>query len=83
MPQFFIDTSDGDHFIRDDTGLDLPDVDAARAAAISALPDMAREVLPDGDHRVFLAIVRSEDGQALLQASLALNVASLVPDAAR
>ncbi|MBE7218370.1 MAG: hypothetical protein INR64_07865 [Caulobacteraceae bacterium] len=82
MPRFYIDTADDDLFMRDAEGLEFPDVEAAKAAAISALPDMARQKLPDGDRRTFLAVVRDERG-ALLQASLTLSVTSLVPDARR
>ena len=74
MPRFFIDTSDQTHFIRDEVGYEFPDVEAARDAAIDALPDMARDVLPDGDARTFLAVVRDEDGRTLMQATLSLGV---------
>ena len=83
MPRFFIDTSDEDLFVRDETGRDYPDLNAAKEAAVDALPDMAREKLPDGDARTFLAIVRGEDGAQLLQANLILKVTSLKPDAVR
>ena len=83
MPRFYIDTSDQDHFVRDETGHEFEDVDAAKAAAVDALPDMARDVLPDGDARTFLAIVRGADGRSLLQASLTLNISSLVPTETR
>ena len=70
MPRFFIDTSDGDLSLRDDDGYDLPNVHAARDAAIDALPDMARDKLPDGERRAFTVVVRSEDGQPLYSAAL-------------
>jgi hypothetical protein len=79
MPRFFIDTSDDQFFARDEEGLDLPDVEAAKHAAVKVLPDMARDKLPDGDRRNFLAIVRDEEGKLILQASLTLHVTSLVP----
>ena len=79
MPRFYIDTSDERAFHRDQQVMELPDVQAAKEAAVDALPDMARDVLPDGDHRMFLTIVRGEDGGPILQASLALNVVSLIP----
>lgn len=79
MPRFFIDTSDESVFIQDKDGQDYPDVEAAKNAAVAALPDMARDRLPDGDARNFLAIVRGEDGSMLLQASLTMKVTSLVP----
>ena len=83
MPRFYIDTSDQDCFIRDDSGHDFDDVEAAKAAAVDALPDMARDTLPDGDSRTFLAIVRGSAGEALLQASLTLQVTSLIPNTRR
>ncbi len=70
MPRFFIDTSDGDLSLRDEDGYDLPDMQAARVAAIDALPGMARDKLPDGERRAFRAAVRGADGQLLYTASL-------------
>ena len=83
MPRFFIDTSDQRRFIRDDVGIVCEDAEAAKTAAVDALPDMARQELPDGDQRMFLAIVRGEDGSALLQCALSLTVTSLVPTPTR
>lgn len=80
MPRFYIDTSDQDHFVRDEFGYEFQDVEAAKAAAVGALPDMARDVLPDGDARTFLAVVRANDGRTLLQATLTLHVTSLALD---
>lgn len=81
MPRFFIDTSDQDLFVHDDVGQDFPDLEAAKEEAVATLPDMARDKLPDGDSRVFLAVVRGEDGRTLIQASLSLQVTSLTPSA--
>lgn len=75
----FIDTSDDEFFVRDETGQEYADVEDAKDAAVAALPDMARDKLPDGDSRNFLALVRGEEGATLLQASLILKVTSLVP----
>lgn len=83
MTRFFIDTSDQDRFVRDEAGLEFEDVEAAKAAAVDALPDMARDELPDGDARTFLAIVRGADGGPLLQACLTLHITSLVPTETR
>ena len=83
MPHFFIDTSDQDRFVRDETGYEFEDVEAAKRAAVSALPDMARDELPDGDARTFMALVRGADGGPLLQASLTLHILSMVPTEAR
>lgn len=74
MPRYFIDTSDQGLFYSDDEGREYPDLDAAKAAAVSALPDMARDALPDGDTRTFLALVRDQEGDSLIQPTLSLRV---------
>ena len=35
---------------------------------------MARDELPDGDSRTFIAIVRDEDGRTLVQATMSFSV---------
>ena len=49
MSRFYIDTSDQDFFHRDDTESEVEDIEEAKNASVGALPDMAREALPDGD----------------------------------
>ena len=73
MPRYFIDTDDGDSPHRDEDGHDLPDDDAARQAALDALPDMARDKLPDGDRRTFRATARDERGNVIYDATLTLD----------
>ena len=72
MPRFFIDTDDGDVHVQDDEGFDLEDVEAARREAMTVLPDMARDKLPDGDRRTFVATVRDHAGSVVYSASLTL-----------
>lgn len=72
MPQFFFDIDDGERQERDTIGLDLENPDAARATAITALPDLAREELPDGDRRVFICKVRNSTSQVIFIATLSL-----------
>ncbi|SDA33104.1 hypothetical protein SAMN02799622_05448 [Methylobacterium sp. UNC378MF] len=72
MPRFFIDTDDGDTFVEDDEGLDLPDSEAAREIALRALPDIARDKMPDGDDRTFRASVRDETAAVIYEATLTL-----------
>lgn len=74
MQTFFIDTTDGLVAREDDIGIELPDVDAARRAAIAALPGIASDVIPDGDDREFIAIVKDSDGKPILRAKLTLSV---------
>ena len=73
MPRYFFDTDDGDQSHRDDEGHDLPDVQAARVAALDVLPDMARDKMPDGDRRTFVASVRDDQGAIIYIATLSLK----------
>ena len=70
MPRYFFDISDGDQTWFDCVGLELADMEAAKLAAVDALPDMARDELPDGEHRVFTVAVRNEEGVIGYRASL-------------
>ena len=73
MPRYFFDTDDGDQSLRDEDGLDLPHVEAAREAALDVLPDMARDKMPDGDRRTFVASVRDDRGIVVYIATLSLK----------
>ena len=74
-PRFFIDTFDGESLQPDETGHELPDLDAAKKNAQKALPDMAKDALPGGNDRTFVVNVRDEAGQTVLRAALSLVVA--------
>jgi hypothetical protein len=71
--RFFFDTQDGEIESRDEEGLELPDADAARRLALSSLPDMADDALPNGDHQKFSVVVRTEDGALVYRADLTLR----------
>ncbi len=43
MPRHFFNVHDG-HFIRDDVGVELPDLDAARALAVRASGEAIRDL---------------------------------------
>ena len=72
MPRYYIDTDDGDLSIIDDAGFDLSGAAEARTMAIDALPDMARDKLPDGDRRTFSVRVRDEQGAMIYSAEMTL-----------
>jgi hypothetical protein len=72
MARYFFDTDDGDTFVEDDEGQELPNAEAAREAALAALPGMARDKMPDGDHRTFCATVRDDAGTVIYTARLTL-----------
>ena len=74
MPRFYIDTSDQSRFVHDMEGFEFEDIEAAKNAAVDALPDMARDELPDGDSRTFIAVVRDAQGRTLLQATMSFGI---------
>jgi hypothetical protein len=74
MPRYFFDTFDGESFLCDDDGLDFESLEAAKIEAQRTLPEMAREVLPDGNHRTFVVNVRNEVGVVVVRMSLSLVV---------
>lgn len=65
MPRYVFDTSDGETFICDEIGIDLPGLDAMRAEAIAVLPDMARATIPQEDTRTYVSKVRDESGRVV------------------
>ena len=73
MPRFFITTDDNDLRVVDQEGQEFPDEGAARLAALQALPDMAKEKIPDGDHRILAATVSDSSGTAIYRATLTLS----------
>ncbi len=79
--RYYFDTYDGDRLIRDDEGLVLGSLHEAKQQAAKALPDMARDGLPDGDYRDFVVEVRDETGCKVFRARLTFVVED-PPDAA-
>jgi hypothetical protein len=73
MARFFIDTDDGDERIRDEVGVELASREQARQAVLDALPDMARDKMPDDDRRTFRAMARDVRGTAVYRATLTLS----------
>jgi len=55
----------------------LDGLEAAKHEAMKALPDMARDAMPDGDFREFAVEVRDETGRKLLRLRLILVVEPL------
>lgn len=72
MSKCYIHTDDGDEAYRDSKGFEFADLEDARRAALSALPDMARDVIPDGDRRTFVVSVEDEQGLVAYSATLDL-----------
>lgn len=72
MPRYFLDFQDGDLWLKDEDGQDYENLQAARDAAIAALPDIGREAPPRDGRRNFVAFVRDENGAELCTIQLAL-----------
>ena len=73
MARYFFDTSDGNKLMRDEVGIELDDLERVRAEAIDALPDIARDKLPDGNDRVFSVQARDREGRVVFTATLAFK----------
>ena len=65
MPLFYFDTRDGDEFFEDDSGLELPDLAAAKTEAAMALAELARDVIPGSSTRQLSVEVRDDLGPVL------------------
>lgn len=72
MTHHTIDTDDDDFLVEGAYGEGLTCASTARRMALSVLPDMARDTLPDGDRRTLRAIVRDENGEEIYTATLTL-----------
>ena len=70
MTLYFFDLHDGDEQTIDDFGMEFDHFEEARNHAVSFLPDIAREELPNGPRRNFICDIRTEAGQVVYQAIL-------------
>jgi hypothetical protein len=73
MQRYFIDIDDGGQVFRDGEGLLLSGPAEARRAALSALPDLARDLIPDGDTHVLACVVQDGKRRIIYQATLTLS----------
>jgi hypothetical protein len=74
MPRFYFDVFDGEATTPDIVGIDVEDdLERIRELAIDALPDIARERLPNGDRAEFTVTVRDEHGSDIFRATLSLR----------
>ncbi|GJE78477.1 DUF6894 family protein [Methylorubrum suomiense] len=72
MPRYFLDFQDGSLWLKDEEGQEYENLQAARDAAIAALPDIGREVPPQDGRREFVAFVRDTHGTELCTVRLDL-----------
>jgi hypothetical protein len=73
MPRYFFDIDDGERVTTDLDGLELDGPETAKAEAVRVLPNVARDVLPDGDARTLSTTVRTADQGSIFRASLTLR----------
>ena len=77
VPLYFFDTRDGDMFISDDVGNELPDLKAATVEAARFLGELARDVLAKSARRVLIVDVRNEQDLRVLEARLTFEAVIL------
>lgn len=73
MPRYFFDIDDGERCTRDAEGTEYPGAQEACDAAIRTLPEIGRDVVPDGGQRDIVTIVRDIGGRALVRTTLSLR----------
>jgi hypothetical protein len=74
MPLYFFDFKDDSAPSPPDTmGTKLPSLECIPEEAVAVLANNAKDRLPDGNHRVFSASVRNEEGLVIFTASLTLQ----------
>jgi uncharacterized protein DUF6894 len=79
VPRYFFDVHDGT-FLRDNEGVELRDIDAARKQVWDTLPMMAAQRQADGNMAFQLRMdVRDEAGNHLFHATLALVIEAASP----
>ncbi|QKD02695.1 DUF6894 family protein [Mesorhizobium loti] len=78
MPQYYFDIHDGKDFSADEVGVDCKTLADVSDYAVTVLPDIARDELPNGPNRVFWVKAHMGDGKYLFRASLVLATAWLV-----
>ena len=83
MPLYFFDLHDGEDHTVDDFGMEFEHFEDARNHAVSFLPDIAREELPDGPRRDFICHVRTGGGQVVYRAVLKFREDRFGDDAER
>lgn len=75
MPLYFFDTDDGDTQLRDETGLELPDDEAARDEGTRAMGEMAKDHLRGSPPQKNITMwVRNHNGETVMQLALTFAV---------
>jgi hypothetical protein len=78
MPHYYFDTRDGPELLRDEEGIELDGIQAARDEATRGLADLSKEAIPGSERRELAIEVRDGWSRPLLRAALSFEVAVLV-----
>ncbi len=73
MPRYFFDIYDQDDLSRDEDGIECSTKSQVQDRAVAALPDMARDALPEGPDQDFRVEVRNIRGRVVFRAMLSLR----------
>ena len=73
MTLYLFDTDDGSEFLHDGVGIELPNLDAARREAATALAEIARDAIPGSDRRNLTLTVRTEHGRPILRMTISFD----------
>ncbi len=79
MPLLFFDVCDNGTLERDEFGVELDSLDGARDQAVALLPEIAREGVANGEHRIITATVRCQRGHVRYRASLTIDGGWVAP----
>jgi hypothetical protein len=79
MTRFYFPTWDGTRWLSDEIGLEFADFDRARAMAITALGELAKEVLPRHSQPLVLR-TRVADARGDTLAEFGLSFEIVMPD---
>ncbi|BCG87922.1 hypothetical protein MesoLj113c_40320 [Mesorhizobium sp. 113-3-9] len=72
MSRYYFDVHDGEELTVDEDGIFCASLEELSFHAVDVLPDIAREVLPDGPRRILSVKVRDCSGQHIFRATLTL-----------
>lgn len=70
MPRYFFDVQDGEGAFVDETGIELPDMEAAIREARRALADMVRDTLREPMRDTLSIAIRGAEGPVMLSVTL-------------
>lgn len=72
--RYYFDIFDGDHWTRDDLGVECRDDRAARYQAVLALTEMSREYLPDDGNEMELLVKVRQGEEVRFKVRIAFTV---------